>query len=102
VSVEDGSDELWVAVKCQSNLEIAGSPRNVLRYSHRGVPGGGRALFECGAKCWLPTSGKLRMPPECSVSETAGAKLRRRKGNSPDPQLRAPNPCSVSKGVSLL
>jgi hypothetical protein len=33
VSVEDGWDELWVAVKCQSNLEIAGSPRNVLRYS---------------------------------------------------------------------
>jgi hypothetical protein len=33
VSVEDGSDELWVAVKCQSNSEIAGSPRNVFRYS---------------------------------------------------------------------
>jgi len=33
VSVEDGLDELWVGVKCQSNLEIAGSPRNVLRYS---------------------------------------------------------------------
>jgi hypothetical protein len=33
VSVEDGSDELWVAVKCQSNLEIAGSPRNALRCS---------------------------------------------------------------------
>ena len=33
MSVEDGSDELWVGVKCQSNLEIAGSPRNVLRYS---------------------------------------------------------------------
>ena len=32
MSVEDGSDELWVAVKCQSNLEIAGSPRKVLRY----------------------------------------------------------------------
>jgi hypothetical protein len=23
---------------------------------------GGRALFGCGAKCWLPSSGKLRMP----------------------------------------
>ena len=33
MSVEDGWDELWVGVKCQSNLEIAGSPRNVLRYS---------------------------------------------------------------------
>ncbi len=36
MSVEDGSDELWVAVKCQSNSEIAGSPRNVLRYSLTG------------------------------------------------------------------
>jgi hypothetical protein len=33
VSVEDGSDELWVAEKFQSSLEIAGSPRNVFRYS---------------------------------------------------------------------
>ena len=33
MSVTKGSDELWVGVKFQSNLEIAGSPRNVLRYS---------------------------------------------------------------------
>ena len=33
MSVENGSDELWVGVKCQSNLEIAGSPRNALRCS---------------------------------------------------------------------
>ena len=36
MSVEDGSDERWVAVKCQSNLEIAGSPRNALRCSLTG------------------------------------------------------------------
>src|SRR6202043_2025727 len=34
-----------------------------------------------------------------AVSETAGAKLRRRKGNSPDPQLRSPSGCSVFKAV---
>ena len=33
MSVEDGSDELWVGVKCQSNLEIAGSLRNSFRAS---------------------------------------------------------------------
>ena len=33
MSVEDGSEELWVGVKCQSNLEIAGSPRNAFRCS---------------------------------------------------------------------
>ena len=27
------SDELWIAVKCQSNLVIAGSPRNSFRAS---------------------------------------------------------------------
>ena len=31
--VENRSDELWVGVKGQSNLEIAGSPRNIFRYS---------------------------------------------------------------------
>jgi hypothetical protein len=33
VWVTNRSDELWVGVKCQSNVEIARSPRNVLRYS---------------------------------------------------------------------
>ena len=33
VSVENGLDELWVAVKCQSNSEIAGSLRNAFRCS---------------------------------------------------------------------
>ena len=32
-----GWDELWVGVKCQTNPEIAGSPRNVFRYSLEGV-----------------------------------------------------------------
>ena len=33
MSVEKGSDELWIAVKFQSNTEIAGSPRNSFRAS---------------------------------------------------------------------
>ena len=32
------------------------------------------------------------------VSETAGAKLRRRKGNSPDHQLRSPKSMLSGKG----
>ena len=77
-------------MKCQPNVEIAGSPRNVLRYSHRNKQtDGGRALSGLGAKRWLPTPTKLRMPEVEPVSETAGAKLRRRKGNSPDHQLRS-------------
>ena len=31
--VEKYSDEVWIGVKGQSNLEIAGSPRNIFRYS---------------------------------------------------------------------
>ena len=38
--VAKSSDELWVGVKGQSNLVIAGSPRNVLRYSLLAVIGG--------------------------------------------------------------
>ena len=49
MSVEDGLDELWVGVKCQSNTEIAGSPRNAFRGSLGSMPTGGRALNGCGA-----------------------------------------------------
>ena len=31
--VKNRVDELWIGVKGQSNPEIAGSPRNVFRYS---------------------------------------------------------------------
>ena len=37
-------DELWLAVKCQSNPVIAGSPRNSFRASVGGKSYGGRAL----------------------------------------------------------
>ena len=33
MSVENGLDELWGGVKCQSNSDIAGSPRNAFRCS---------------------------------------------------------------------
>jgi len=61
VSSAKGWDELWVEVKCQSNSEIAGSPRNALRCSLRDVTAGGRALDELGGVS-LPNSTKPRMP----------------------------------------
>ena len=33
MSVEKLLDEMWVGVKCQSNVEIAGPPRNSFRAS---------------------------------------------------------------------
>jgi len=97
VSVEDGSDELWVAVKCQSNSEIAGSPRNVFRYSLR--------CFVAGVEHWMiagPNNGYQDQPnSEClfvkSGSETVGDKLHGQKGNSPDPPLRSLNPAQCKR-----
>ena len=33
MKVENFLDDLWIGVKGQSNRVIAGSPRNILRYS---------------------------------------------------------------------
>ena len=60
--VEKCGDELGVAVKFQSNSEIAGSPRNSFRASVLGKSHGGRALIGLGVLPGLPNSVKLRMP----------------------------------------
>ena len=44
-----GSDELRVAVKCQTNPEIAGSPRNALTHSPGGSDPGVESLEGLGA-----------------------------------------------------
>ena len=48
MSVEKLWDELWIGVKCQSNTEIAGSPRNSFRASLMVKSIGGRALLGLG------------------------------------------------------
>ena len=48
MSVEKLWDELWIGVKCQSNTEIAGSPRNSFRASLMVKSIGGRALSGLG------------------------------------------------------
>ena len=60
--VEKCWDEVWVAVKFQSNMEIAGSLRNSFRASLGVENRGGRALFGLGARLGLLNSDKLRMP----------------------------------------
>ncbi len=57
-------DEAWLAVKFQSNLEIAGSPRNSFRASVGNEFRGGKALDELGGASLL-NSTKLRMPHKC-------------------------------------
>ena len=87
--------------KFQSNLEIAGSLRNSFRASLEVKSHGGRALV------WTrgPSSGYgIQINSECHVlilgSQTASDKIRSRKGNSPDHQLRSPNMLS-GKGCGV-
>ena len=90
MSVEDDLEELWVGVKCQSNTEIAGSPRNAFRGSL------GRCRQE--VEHWMG-EGRSRVtnpnqtPNACLVnpgSETVGEKVHRQKEKNPDHQLRSP------------
>ena len=48
-SAEKGGDDLWIAEKFQSSLDIAGSPRNSFRASLGVENNGGRALNGLGA-----------------------------------------------------
>ena len=66
MSVEKGSDELWIAEKFQTNSEIAGSPRNSFRASLINESIGGKALNRRGVER-LPTLIKLRIPNKLSV-----------------------------------
>jgi hypothetical protein len=91
VSVAKGSDELWVGVKCQSNAEIAGSPRNVLRYSRSLWPAGGRALLLRGGVTAYQVAANCECPCGAAASEVRGANFVCREGNNPDPLLRPPS-----------
>ena len=58
MSVEKGWDEVWVAVKFQTNLEIAGSLRNLFRGSLGIENLGGRALFGTRGPSWVTDLGQ--------------------------------------------
>ena len=59
MSVEKGWDEVWVAVKFQTNLEIAGSLRNLFRGASESRILEVEALFGRGARHGLLTSEKF-------------------------------------------
>ena len=87
--VEKCSDDLWVGVKGQSNLEIARTPRNALRCSVGFFCIGGRATNKARGLRGLPTLDELRMPIQVTSSEAWGAKVPRQEGNNPEQQLRS-------------
>ena len=91
MSVEKGWDDVWIAVKFQSNSEIAGSPRIRFRASLKEKIRGGRALNVLGAF----TGYRKLSNSECRAisfrSQTMGDKFHSREGKSPDLQLRSQN-----------
>ena len=90
--VEKCLDELWVGVKGQSNSEIAGSPRNIFRYSLGPVSDGGRALDGLGAFHQVTEPNQTPNAVHFySGSQSLGDKLQGRKGNTPDRRLRSLN-----------
>ena len=89
MSVEKLWDELWIGVKCQSNTEIAGSPRNSFRASLMVKSIGGRALIGLGPHR-VPNLVKLRMAILIHGSQTMSDKAHSQEGNSPDHRLRPP------------
>ena len=84
-------DEVWLAGKFQTNLEIAGSPRNSFRASLKEKIRGGRALNVLGAFTGYRKLSNSEYRSIILGSQTTRDKFRGQKGNSPDLQLRSQN-----------
>lgn len=93
MSVEKLWDELWIGVKCQSNTEIAGSPRNSFRASLGRSPTAVEHWIVEGASPPTDTNQTPNAAGSEAGSQNMWAKLCVREGNSPDRPLRSPNPC---------
>ena len=92
MGVEKPPDELWIGVKGQSNFVIAGSLRNIFRYSVVFELSRGRALIGLGPTPRYQTQSNSEYLRGIHGSQALGDKIQGRKGNSPDYQLRSPSP----------
>ena len=91
--VENSLDELRVGVKGQSNLVIARSPRNAFRSSLGRLALVVENWMDYGAYQLTESNQTANASDAYPGSETVGAKLHRRKGNSPDYRLRSQTLC---------
>ena len=91
MGVEKPPDELWIGVKGQSNFVIAGSLRNIFRYSVVFEAVRGRALIGLGPTPRYQTQSNSEYSRWIHGSQALGDKIKGRKGNSPDYQLRSPS-----------
>ena len=91
MGVEKPLDEPWMGAKDQSNPVIAGSLRNGFRASLGRSAAGVERPFGGGSPpgCRCRPNSEYR-ESALPGSQTAGDKLRRRKGNSPDRRPRPP------------
>ena len=92
MSVEKGWDEVWVAVKFQTNLEIAGSLRNSLGGASESRILEVEHCLDEGPVMGYPNSDKLRMPMIYVRSQTMSDKIHIKREH-PDHQLRSLNIC---------
>ena len=87
--VEKCSDEVWIGVKGQSNWEIAGSPRNIFRYSLVEFIAVVQPQFEF----WGRKLTGFLLTQNAAIfedrSQTVGDNLHSQEGNNPDHQLRS-------------
>ena len=87
--VENTSDELWLGVKGQSNIVIAGSPRNSFRASLVDKATGVEYSMSSGPYQDTKLNETIEYCCRCYGSQNVGAKLHAQKGNSPDRRLRS-------------
>jgi hypothetical protein len=91
--VENRSDELWVGVKGQSSSEIAGSPRNVLRY---GLGGCAWEVEHCMGE-GLEGATEPKQTPNAQDMDPGrqgrGDNVPSREGKNPDRRLRSRSAC---------
>ena len=88
MNVEKFSDDLWLGIKGQSNLEIAGSPRNSFRASLKRLLAGVERRFRLEGCITYSAQTNSEYCKSYLGSQTMGDKLRGQKGNSPDWRLR--------------
>ena len=90
MSVAKGLDELWLGVNCQSNLVIAGSPRNMFKHSTSQKPRGRATGWRFGPQ---GTSSNQTPNTRCLVqgSQVMEDKFHNLEGNNPDRRLRSLN-----------
>ena len=87
--VENLGDELWIGVKGQSSSEIAGSLRNIFRYSLQLLAIGVEHCLGKGGKPLYQLLINFEYYCDCLRSQSMTAKCHRREGKSPDHHLRS-------------